>query len=86
MQQGISVEQPPLKPLHPDESLILLKLIQFRGMATEELLRSLAPGQLGALKARPDGTIIDGHHRIKVLRERGIDVDGLPREMVRKSS
>jgi hypothetical protein len=39
MQQGISVEQPPLKPLHPDESLILLKLIQFRGMATEELLR-----------------------------------------------
>jgi hypothetical protein len=41
---------------------------------------------LGALKARPDGTIIDGHHRIKVLRERGIDVDGLPREMVRKSS
>jgi hypothetical protein len=52
------VDQPPLKPLHPDESLILLKLAQFRGTATEELLRSLAPGQLGALKVRLDGTIL----------------------------
>jgi hypothetical protein len=24
---------------------------------------------------------MDGHHRIKVLRERGIDVDILPREI-----
>ena len=26
-----------------------------------------------------------GHHRIKVLRERGTDVDTLPREIVDKS-
>ena len=75
---------PPLTPLHPDEALLLLKLEQFRRLSTEELCKSLAPGQPGALKARMDGTIIDGHHRVKVLRERGIDVDRLPREIVRK--
>jgi hypothetical protein len=34
-----------------------------------------------ALKARPDGTVLDGHHRI-VLREREVGVDTLPREVV----
>ena len=31
-----------------------------------------------ALRARPDGTIMNGNHRIQVLRERGVDVDSLP--------
>jgi hypothetical protein len=78
------MSHPPLIPLHPDEALLLLKLEQFRRLSTEELCKSLAPGQPGALKARIDGTIIDGHHRVKILRERGIDVDRLPREIVRK--
>ena len=43
------------------------------------MIRSIAPGKEGALKTRPDGTIIDGHHRIAILRERGIKVDELPR-------
>ena len=73
---------PPLKPLHSDEALIHLKLEQFRQMSTDELIKSLAPGQTGALKVKPDGTLLDGHHRIKVLRERGVDVDVLPREIV----
>jgi hypothetical protein len=38
-----------------------------------------------ALKTRPDGTMVDGHHRIKILRERGVDVDYLPREIVPKA-
>ncbi len=71
--------QPPLQPLHADETLIPLKLEQFRKVTTEDLIKSLAPGQSGALKVRPDGTMLDGHHRIKVLRERSIDVDALPR-------
>jgi hypothetical protein len=45
----------------------------------------LKPGQVGALKARPDGTMVDGHHRIKILRERGVDMDSLPREIVPKA-
>jgi hypothetical protein len=36
----------------------------------------------GALKARPDGTVLDGHHRLVVLRERGMSIDTLPREVV----
>jgi len=31
-----------------------------------------------------DGTIIDGRHRIHILRQRGVDVDELPREIVTK--
>lgn len=79
------MHQASLKSLHTDESLLPLKLEQFRRLSTDELCRSLAPDQPGALKVRPDGTIVDGHHRIKVLRERGVDVDGLPREIVRKA-
>lgn len=61
--------QPPLQPLHADETLIPLKLEQFRKVTTEDLIKSLAPGRSGALKVRPDGTMLDGHHRIKVLRD-----------------
>jgi hypothetical protein len=46
----------------------------------------LPTGQQGSLKARPDGTIVDGHHRIKVLRDRGVDVDALPREIIPKDA
>jgi hypothetical protein len=71
---------PPLKLLHPAQALLLLKLEQFCRLSTDELIKSLLPGEPGALKVRPDGTIMDGHHRIQVLRERGGSVDALPRE------
>ena len=75
----------PLKPLHADSSLIRSKLDKYGKLSDEELLDSLQPCQAGSLKARPDGTIVDGHHRIKVLRDRGFDVDSLPREIIPKS-
>lgn len=80
------MSQPPLKFLHPESSLSQPKLVQFSRLTTEELVASLKPGQAGALKVRPDGTIIDGHHRIQVLRERGVDVDALPRETLFRDS
>jgi ParB-like chromosome segregation protein Spo0J len=52
--------------------------------ASDELLESLLPGRFVCLKTRPDGMILDGHHRIKVLRERGVNVDTLPREIHEK--
>lgn len=76
--------QPPLKPLHADESLIAGKLEAYRKLSDRQLVDSLRPGQPGALKTRPDGTGVDGHHRLKVLRERGVDVDALPREVIPK--
>ena len=74
--------QPPLRLLHSEASLSKVKLDQFRRVSTTELIESLRPNAPGGLKARPDGTVLDGHHRIVVLRERGVDVDTLPREVL----
>jgi ParB-like chromosome segregation protein Spo0J len=76
--------QPPLQPLHSDSSLIESKLDKYRKLTEQELIDSLKPGQQGSLKVRPDGTVVDGHHRIKILRDRGVDVDCLPREIIPK--
>lgn len=75
---------PSLIPLHSDDTLIALKLGMFRRLTTEELLLSLRPGEASALKTRPDGTILDGQHRLKVLREQNVDIDVLPREVIDK--
>lgn len=77
-----SQPQPPLKSLHLDSSLIRSKLDHYGNLTTQELTDSLRPGKSGSLKVRPDGTIVDGHHRIKILRDRGVDVDSLPREVI----
>ena len=76
------MEYPPLQPLHTTASLSQIKLKLYARLTTDELKRSLEPNQSGSLKVRPDGTIIDGHHRIEVLRAREVDVDQLPREIV----
>lgn len=73
---------PPLKFLHAESSLSQAKLDKLRRIATEDLVESLQPGRGGSLKARPDGTILDGHHRCFILQERGIAVDQLPRQTI----
>ena len=75
-------DQPPLKPLH--SALVQIKLRFFEKLDSEILTKSLEPGQEHCLKTRPDGTILDGHHRIHVLRLRGVDVDALPRQIIVK--
>jgi hypothetical protein len=79
-------DRPPLAFLHSDQSLNSVKLAQFERLTNEILQQSLLPGQEGSLKARPDGTLLDGHHRIAVLRARGVDVNALPREIISKSN
>ena len=80
------MSQPRLKWLHAESLLSQAKLGQFSRISTQGLLDSLKPGQPGSLKVRPDGTVIDGHHRLWILRDRGIDIDALPREIVPKDS
>ena len=80
------LNRPRLKSLHSDETLNPVKLEKFRKLSTEELIDSLQPGRDGALRTRPDGTVLEGHHRLTILRERGIDVDALLREIVAKDS
>jgi ParB-like chromosome segregation protein Spo0J len=77
---------PPLKPVLLETSLVPSKLAQFEQLSTEVIVNSLTPGQSHCLKTRPGGTIIDGHHRIHVLRKRGIDVDSLAREILIKEN
>jgi ParB-like chromosome segregation protein Spo0J len=62
--------------------LIGSKLKKYNKLSDKELIDSLKPGLPGSLKVRPDGTIVDGHHRIKILRSRGVDVDCLEREII----
>jgi hypothetical protein len=78
-------QYPRLKSLHPDKLLSEAKLALMERTATEILIASLAPGRRECLKTRPDETILDGHHRIHVLRNRGVEVDTLPREVVEKT-
>lgn len=80
------MNQPPLKQLHSDDTLNPVKLDTFRMLSDQQLIDSLQPGRDGALKTRPDGTVLEGHHRLTILRERGIDVDALPREIIAKDS
>ena len=75
---------PPLKSLHVDSSLNSAKLAKMDKLSTEYLLASLLPPLADCLKTRPDGTILDGHHRIYILRQRGAEVDILPRDIVVK--
>jgi hypothetical protein len=63
-----------------------VKLDTFRRLPTEAIKLALQPGQPGSLKARPDGTVLDGHHRLFVLLERGEIIDQLPREIIKKES
>ena len=76
--------RPPLKPLHAE--LVGSKLAVFEKLSSDVLKKSLAPGNEHSLKTRPDGTMLDGHHRVHVLRERGEDVDALPREVIERDS
>ena len=77
---------PPLKLLHPEAASVPGKLAAFERLPTESILASLEPGKANGLKTRPDGTILEGNHRIYVLRKRGVDVDKLPREIVARTA
>jgi hypothetical protein len=61
-----------------------VKLEQFRKLPPLKLSSLLKLAKHVLLKQEPDGTLMEGHHRIKVLRERGVDVDTLPREVLPK--
>jgi hypothetical protein len=76
----------PLRRIHSDYTLEAgsnrATLECWRKQPTEAIVNSLRPGQPEALKVKSDGRIMDGNTRIKVLEERGFDVNGLPREVL----
>jgi hypothetical protein len=78
--------RPPLRRIHSDGTLEAgagrFSLAYWRRRTIEEIVESLRPGSPEALKVKPDGRILNGNARVKVLEERGYDVDGLEREVV----
>lgn len=76
-------DQPPLKRIHPDSTYssgsARYDLEQIRKMGSDEIIKSLQPDAPNPLVVGPDGRIFDGNTRVKVLEERGIDTNLLPR-------
>lgn len=72
------MQNPALKFLHSDELLNKVKLAELEKLTTQQMQMTLAPGEKDCLKVRPDGTVVDGHHRVFILRARGLEVDSLP--------
>ena len=77
-------QNPPLKFLHTEATLNRVKLDHFRRLDTETIVGSLKPEHQGCLKTRPDGTVLDGHHRLFVLAERGVNIHELSRVILEK--
>lgn len=71
-------EPPPLRLMHSRSSLLEYKLVDFRKLTTGEILRTFESGP-ERLFALSDGTVMNGHHRLVVLLERGFDINLLPR-------
>ncbi len=53
------------------------KLNNIRKMDTDDIIKSLKTEGREKLTIRPDGTVLQGNHRIKVLEERGFETSKL---------
>ncbi len=80
------------RPLWARHSLLRLAAAWGKGdsqewnkKSTQEIIDSLAPGKPTALTVYPDGAIANGNSRITILKERGIDVDNLPRDIINRT-
>jgi hypothetical protein len=85
--KDVEEPQPSLKRLYPDAPITSgsnrFSYNFWRQQATNDIVQSLHPGADEALRSTPDGRIINGNTRIKVLEKRGFDVNTLPREVIR---
>jgi len=78
---------PPLRRIHEsvyDQDPTARNSLEYlRTRPTEEIVESLRkiPGREEYLIVKPDGRVMQGNTRIKVLQERGYPVDDLPREI-----
>ena len=83
---GKSIKNLKLKRIHSDETLSTgsnkYSLDHWRKQSTEDIVKSLKPGEAESLKVKPDGRIWNGNTRSKVLEERGYDINSLPRDPV----
>jgi RHS repeat-associated protein len=73
----------PLRLIHSNETLDAGQSYKYwQGKSNEEIIESLKPGKAEALRVKQDGSVMNGNNRIRVLQERGVDVNSLPREEI----
>jgi hypothetical protein len=70
---------PELTPLHGNDTLNKDTLDYWRKQSDDNIVKSLTSGGDEQLTIRPDGTVLQGNHRITVLKERGYDTSNLYR-------
>jgi len=66
-----------LKLLHSENAFSRKTLEGLRKLSNEELVKSLTTPGDQRLMVKPDGTVMQGNHRVKVLMERGYDTSKL---------
>jgi hypothetical protein len=80
------VPQPALRRMHGDAIYQIgsarSSLEYHRRQTSDWIVASLLPNQQSALRVTADGLIKNGNTRIKILLERGFDVNTLSREIV----
>ncbi len=69
---------PPLRLLHPTESLSQSSLKYWSGQSTDDIVASLS-SRGDPLLVKADGTVMNGNTRLTVLMGRGYDINSLPR-------
>jgi hypothetical protein len=82
--QRVADRPPPLRRIHPDSTYDrdpkAKRSFEFWSQQpTDRIVESLRPDTDEPLIVRPDGRISQGNTRIRVLEERGYDVNSLPR-------
>jgi RHS repeat-associated protein len=55
----------------------------WKSKSTDEIVKSLRPGENEALRAKADGAVMNGNTRLQVLGDRQFDINKLPREPYR---
>ena len=72
--------QPPLRLVHTEETLKGHSGFGYwERQSTEAIVASLQPDAENPLIVRADGTVFQGNTRVFILKQRGYDVDSLPR-------
>lgn len=73
-------ERPSLTLLHDEQRIRRQTSYDYwEQQSTDVIVGSLRPEAANPLTAKPNGTVMQGNTRIFVLRQRGVDVDSLPR-------
>jgi hypothetical protein len=71
----------PPRLIHARESLRPSSVDCWTRKETDEIVASLRPDAAAPRLVATDGPVMDGNTRIYILRDRGYDVDTLPRKL-----